>query len=615
MTDTGDLSPSPAPAETPRRAVGLFRLAVGLAQGAMVWWLIRSASGGRAFMPADAAPPTLAWPASQPVLYAALLLATVMAPIVLLGAAGRMRWRWLAVWGLVAAGVVGGFGAWEAMNQIAPEWRRSFEPSFPTVMASLAILFVAHHLLLPALQARRWIAPYPAYFDTAWKAGVQLALSAAFVGAFWLLLFLGAGLFRVIGVEALSDLIGKDWFAAPATTLSFAAAVHLTDVRDGLIRGVRTVALMLLSWLLPVMTGLVAAFLIALPFTGLDGLFRGPSATAMMLAAAAALIILINAAYQDGDPEDRPARPLRWAAPAAALLLTPLVALALWGLALRIGQHGLTPERIIALSCALVGAVYAGGYGWAAVATLRRRAWMAPLERTNVAAAVSVVLVILALFSPVADPVRLSINDQLDRLERGAVSAEEFDYAFLRFDAGRAGQRALGDLARSDDAEVARRAADMQAVQERYQLGVDQTSVQTVTPVIQPWPADAVTPTDFLAPVALPDPRAQCDTADACLVQALDLDGDGADELLLAQVFSVHLFARNAAGAWTYQGEYRRLSCGPEDAPDARQLMRDGSLTPRPRRWPDLEIGGEASPLVDETTCPIAAEAQVADTP
>ncbi len=97
---------------------------------------------------------------------------------------------------------------------------------------------------------------------------MQLALSVAFTGAFWVLLFLGAGLFSVIGLNFLRDLLGQEWFSIPVTTLAFSAAVHLTDVKDGLIRGVRTVALMLLSWLMPVMTLITAAFILALPFAG-----------------------------------------------------------------------------------------------------------------------------------------------------------------------------------------------------------------------------------------------------------------------------------------------------------------------------------------------------------
>ena len=128
-------------------------------------------------------------------------------------------------------------------------------------------------------------------------------------------------------------------------------------------------------------------FLAALPFTGMEGLWRTGSATALVLAAAGALVILINTAYQDGEPDNRPPAVLRLAVRVASVLLTPLIAIAVWGLSLRIGQYGLTPDRIIASACALLGAVYAGGYGFAALSPLWRGGdWMKPLERTNVLA-------------------------------------------------------------------------------------------------------------------------------------------------------------------------------------------------------------------------------------
>src|SRR5690606_214172 len=103
------------------------------------------------------------------------------------------------------------------------------------------------------------------------------------------------------------------------------------------------------------------------------------------------------------------------------------VIIAFWGLALRIGQHGLTPDRIIAVACALIGAAYAAGYGWAALGPFWRKgaAWMQPLERTNIWTAVLEIAVILALFSPLADPARLSVADQMARLERGAVTPDQ----------------------------------------------------------------------------------------------------------------------------------------------------------------------------------------------
>ena len=71
---------------------------------------------------------------------------------------------------------------------------------------------------------------------------------------------------------------------------------------------------------------------------------------------------------------------VHWGRSSVALL--PLVALAAYGLWLRVDQHGWTPERIFAAACVLVAACYALGYlVSAALSGLRLRG----LEATNVA--------------------------------------------------------------------------------------------------------------------------------------------------------------------------------------------------------------------------------------
>jgi hypothetical protein len=85
-----------------------------------------------------------------------------------------------------------------------------------------------------------------------------------------------------------------------------------------------------------------------------------------VLASAGALIVLINTAYQDGRADNLPPLVLRSRCGRRRLADT-LIVLAFWGLALRIGQYGLTPDRIIASACALIGAAYAAGYGFGAL--------------------------------------------------------------------------------------------------------------------------------------------------------------------------------------------------------------------------------------------------------
>ena len=562
--------------ETGRATLGgqrpLFaaRLITGLLQGLALYALYFAAEHGL-------------WPRTQPAAFGALALAAGYAPVVVLAGVGRLPKRTLAAWTLAATLALALLGWHDVARQVLEPYKQPPFLTFPTLAFGAAALFIAHHLIVPAVRARRWAAAYSDYFDGTWKAGVQLALSLGFTGVFWLLLHLGAGLFRIIGLGLLDDLLGEAWFSIPVTCLVFATAVQLTDVRDGLIRGVRTVALMLLSWLLPVIAVLVAGFLLALPFTGLDGLWGTRSATALVLSSAAALIILINTAYQDGRPDNLPPRALRVGVRAASVLVAPLVGLAFWGLMLRIGQHGLTPDRIIALACAGVGAVYAIGYLLAAV---RRGEWMKPLERTNVAAAVLSVAVILALFSPALDPARLSVANQTARLERGAVAAGDFDFDFLRFESGKVGAAALDALTKSSDAETARLARAAKA--RTYPVGAPSLGRDELISGIRIRPAPGQTiPTSFMAQLEHQEDLFYA--CRPCTARQLDLNGDGRDDLLVASSRNVTAYRLDETGQW------RRLARYTTDCvKDADKLEADVSkgVVTAPATLPDLIVGG-----------------------
>jgi hypothetical protein len=581
--------------EGDRRMTAAIRLVIGLVQGVALWWLTRSWTDGRGYEhPAF-------WPATDPWLFGWLFIVFAFVPVVLLAGVGRLRPATLAIWGVAAAAVLAAL----AFYDIDRQGTRLDHPFLsPIFMAFTAVaLFIAHHLIVPADRERRLVAPYPAYFDTAWMAGVQLALSISFAGAFWILLFLGAALFKVIGLTFLGDLIEKAWFSFPLTGLAFATAVQLTDVRDGLIRGVRAVALMLLSWLLLVMTVLATGFLAALPFTGLKGLWDTGSATALVLASAGALIVLTNTAYQDGRADNLPPLVLRIAVQVASVLLTPLIGLACWGLMLRIGQYGLTPDRIIASACALIGAVYAVGYGLGAIIPLVRGSpWMKALEATNIAVGVLTVGVILALFSPLADPARLSVADQVRRLEAGKVTPEKFDYRFLRFNSGKAGEKALAKLARSTNEKIAGRAVDIQGSNDPY---VEPERVESFHLRIEMVPANAALPPNFDDAVRESDLLGTCTLEDNCVGRFADVDGDGQAELLIAQQYAITVFALGQDGSWADQGAYRLFRCSLEEQKaDGRDLLRSGGYATTPARWPNLKVPNTRDwQFADRSTC------------
>ncbi|HWU15599.1 MAG TPA: DUF4153 domain-containing protein, partial [Caulobacter sp.] len=464
-----------------------------------------------------------------------------------------------------------------------------------TFFAVAALIFIGHHLVEPADIERRRIAAYSAYFDVTWKHGVQGALSVGFTGAFWLLLFLAAALFKLIGVDAIETLIRREWFAFPATAVIFAAAVQLTDVRANLVRGVRTVALTLLSWLLPLMALIAAAFLLTLPFTGLEPLWKTKSATAILLVADAFLILLANAAYQDGT--ERAAVVLKWAARLAGLLLVPITGLAAYGLSLRIGQYGLSPDRIIAAACVLVAAGYAMGY---AVAAVRPGAWMKTLETTNIAMAFGVIAVLLALCTPVADPRRLSVEDQVKRLESGRVKAAEFDFRFLRFDAGRYGQRAFERLKHDKRADI----RDAVGVAARLEGRYDQPVKAAPSPLskAQVFPAGQVLPPDFVAQFAADRSPAFCGAiGKPCRANVLDLDKDGVSEILIEAGEGVAVYKRDD-GHWRRYGFFRLTECysagaSPED--DMTRFITANLETVEPD-MPDIKYAGERFRITPE---------------
>lgn len=559
----------------PSRRIGAARLAIGLVAGLAVWGLQEAAD-------------QKVWPATTPPLTGALAMTVLAASFVLVGGLAALRVRTLAIW-TSAVAVLYALLGWHDLTRGFADVRQPW-PS-PGLMAfGAAGLFIAHHLVAGADADRKVIARYPRYFDLAWKHGVQLALSAAFVGVFWIVLFLGGALFDLIGIDVVNDLLRKEWFAIPATATMFAAAVHLTDIRVSLIRGIRTVALTLLSWLLPVLTLLGAAFLLALPFTGLEPLWKTRSAAGILLSSAAVLIVLINAAWQDGEPDGVAPLVLRLSTRLAAGLLGPLVGLAAYALWLRIGQYGLTPDRITGAAACLVGAAYAVGYIAAAV---RPGRWMRLIAPTNVTAAFLTLGVLLAIFTPLADPARLSVDSQMARLAEGKVTAARFDYDFLRWQSGRYGREALQTLARRGG-EAGRRAKAALAEENRWEraerLEPERAIPADPATVVVAWPAGRSLPPAFLGEGWLAgDAEAlDCTTDKPCPAAMLDLNDDGDVEIIVAGPRQAAVFTHARWDDWWVIRQVTYEQCaGFVDAVRTGQVA--GAVSP----WKDLIVGGK----------------------
>ncbi|MEI9990450.1 MAG: hypothetical protein WDM86_10450 [Rhizomicrobium sp.] len=573
-------------------ALALTRLAAGAVQGLALYLLYRWAADK-------------IWPATDPYWLAPLGLVFLFVPLLLVQAAGTLRIRTLVPWLVGVTALLAGlgwYGVWRNWPSASPDIPDA-GMTFALVAASFVGLFIAQSLVLAGDAERKFIAPYPAYFDAATKLAVQFAATIVFVAVFWGVLWLGAVLFNLIKLDFLETLLEKEWFAIPATTLASAAAIHVTDVRAKLWTGIRTVALTLLSWLLPLMTLIAVGFTASLVFTGLAPLWATRSAAGLLLSAAGVVVVLLNTAFQDGAPEHSRAWIFRYAQFAAGLVLVPLVTLAAYALWLRVAQYGWTVERIATAATILIALCYAFGYAAAALLSFSGGAWMRLVAPVNVATSFVILAVLLALFTPLGDPARLSVASQIARLKSGTVAAKAFDYGYLRSEGGRYGHDALVAISKTDfgvatvvvhdRAKAALAETVLPAAPIKLAGPADLAADVAVYPkgaklpdsfLKQDWHAENFIPGTFV-PDCLRLAGAKCDAI------LLDLDGDGRDEILIADNIEqggiAGLFREGPDSHWTRAGQVIIPVCAKVAA-----ALRDGQFTLAAPLYRDIAVGG-----------------------
>ncbi len=501
--------------------------------------------------------------------------------------AGNMRRLTLAIWGVAITAVIAALACHQMQQGATSEAFAFFSRSGWLVVP---LLFIAHELVSSGDRASRPVAPYATYFDQAWKHGVQLALAVLFTGLFWVILFLGAALMGFIGFHWFGDLLQKDWVALPLTGAALACGVQLGDVQDKILVNIRALVLSVLSWLLPVITLICLLFLGGLCLSGLEPLWKTKAASVTLLGAGVILVLLINAAYQQGDIERAVHIGMKWAARLACLLLPAFAALATYSLWLRIDQYGLTPERVLAGTGIAIGILFAAGYATAAVWPGR---WLTLLERVNVAMAFVEILILLCPLTPLADPMRLSVADQIARLQSGKIATDHFAWHMLRFETGRYGQDALKALAKSGATKTIRAdaaTADAWGDSDRYGTP---TSPE-VPPVVDDmkrlkvvYPAGATLPATFTSRILGVSGIGDClrDAAKTCTVALIDLNDDHKPEIAVLDENSVKVFTQGG-GTWK---EMRTYAVDLDE--NGIKAFNAGQIAAQSHPWSDLTVG------------------------
>ncbi len=318
---------------------------------------------------------------------------------------------------------------------------------FPFLSGILAVLIAA-----PLFQTVRdegaWRFPYARLHRHAWTDAVIGAASLFFTGITFLLAWLIAALFDVIGIEAIKDLLQEEWFGWMLAGLAFGGAVGILRERDALVATLQKLVMVVFAVLAPVLAVALAAFLLSLPFTGLSGLWESDvPATPMLLLAGAGAILLVNAVIGDGGDERSRNIWLQRAALILLMCILPLSILAALSMGERINQYGWTPERIWGVVAVAIAIAYGAAAWWAVYKG--RQDFDVPLRPIQTRLAIGLCGVALFLALPILDFGAISASSQLARLESGKIKAEEFDWTAMAFDFGPEGRERLEEISSS----------------------------------------------------------------------------------------------------------------------------------------------------------------------
>ncbi|MES1940827.1 hypothetical protein T5B8_11312 [Salinisphaera sp. T5B8] len=319
-----------------------------------------------------------------------------------------------------------------------------------------------------------------------------IVLVSVFLGIAWGLLTLWAMLFDAIGITLFSQLLNNELFGYLCNGLIAGIALVVIRNQPRLIATLSAITRALLRVLLVPVALAIVLFALALPWVGVEQIWATGRAASLMMMLSVVLLALFATAFLEAPQETGYPRPLRALVWGAVILLPLNVVLASWALGLRIGQHGLSVDRLWAVVLLALIASYALSY--ALVILWSRAKASARLQRINVVMGLVVAGTLILVNTPLADLRALSAHNQAQRLTESRVAPAHFDYNYLRNKLGAYGVAELKRLRDSDFADGHPRVA------QRIAAVLDNPSTTDVEPTVDTTDPDAIAATFNIVP-------------------------------------------------------------------------------------------------------------------
>ncbi|EOL9089556.1 DUF4153 domain-containing protein [Enterobacter hormaechei] len=504
----------------------------------------------------------------------------------------RKPFLWLSL-GMIGAAVAG-MGGWLKWSVAGLEsWSLRDEMLVFGFHLLLMTLFV-----LPWLQRRLDPVPttsfYSDFYQRNWHNALTLLIIFVSNGLFWLVLFLWAELFELIGIGFFDRLFfHSDGFISVAIGVVSASAAVLTRMQVRLIFALQNLLTLIATGLLPLMAALALLFIGALPFVGFESISARISAAGLLTTLALLLLFLVTIVWHPQRQTLPYYAPLRGMIRLAVAIVPAYPVLAGWALWLRISQYGWSPERLYGVLITIVALVWA--IGFCASALIQRREPQ-KIHAYVIPATGLLSLIFLALIhTPVLDPWRISVASHMARYQDGRITADQVSLYMLS-NAGRKGREAMLTL-QNDPQFISnpKRQREINGLLSRNAGGAGKMTAAMLEKQVQLAPGMA-RPDKTLWQAMLSNQYRfeSCDSAQSnCLLMPLDLNSDGKPEAVLFQ------FTDRTIVAYTQTNTGWRIAGDAWKMPEALtrgeldRALRQRKVKSVVKPWADIEIFGE----------------------
>ncbi|EGM77798.1 hypothetical protein Rhein_2057 [Rheinheimera sp. A13L] len=536
------------------------------------------------------------WPSTQPEWLFFLYSLVFVAPLTLLLSLEKGQELKLALRLVPFALLVAVLGFYAGL-QVTPLEHISYEPLlFGFIFSMLIASFKA--LLYIQQQASGMPLSYNLLFLYSWRNFLTLGLSLLFTLAVWAVLMLWAALFKVIQIEFFTDLFAKPWFYYPTLNLAFGFGVLIFRNQASVIDTITRIHQALMKFLLVILALVSVLFMLALPFTGLEPLWKTGHGSILILWLQALMLFFVNAVYQ-ADTDSRPYPLWLHRAIYLAIVLLPVYSLiACYGLMLRVEQYGWSVSRCWGLVLWAVLALFSVGYLWGILK--KRDLWLKHLSWINVRMGLVLLAVILLVNSPLIDFRKITVQSQMARLEDGRTLLADMDLRYFRHDLAKPGYDALQQLkarySETDPALVLR-------INTLYKDWLSNKRVNTSSQQEQQLLTALKLPKDLILPPGLEEALFawqkykgwQLSLISQYHLRPIDLNNDGVQEyvLLTYSYDAIHAELFRLNGSVWQRASFALISGADKSKEQPEPQLDTLELKPLAPEWPLLQIADQ----------------------